>query len=350
MRIALASLLLVGCAASTPADGVEDNDDDSVGDGSGSGDDGSGSGSADDPEPSVVASGAYQVRSNIDLTVHALLPETAAHYMSTLADFHANPAKTLFDLAEAAGVPAVATIRDNLPAYVEDKLEGWINGEIEKLTINGVPVRTLAGEVVTLTETALTQFAIDSELTVGGGNATHTLKMIDFNPAGIAATFAVEAFPADIISATPTCSTADKSMSIGDHGFAIHYGEYTWRALEAAHVATYGMTIRDALGAAMNCPALATVISQKCYWGYCVGHQTELTTICERGLDEAVERAHAKVAELRFDALHLASGTAELVDADNNLVAEALASGIWSAELNAGMGLRTVPATFTAAK
>jgi hypothetical protein len=405
MRIALASLLLVGCAASSqPGHVVEGDDengmsddggsddgsgsgtgsgsgsgsDDGGGSGSGSGSDdgggsssgsgsddggsgsddggGSGSGSGSDDggsgsgSTSVSADGAYQVRSNIDLTVEALLPESAADLVGTLRDFNTNPARTLFDLAEDSGLPAVATIRDYLPSYVEDKLEGWINTEIDKLTINGVPVRVVSGEVVTLAEMALTQFALDSELAISTGSATHTLKTIDFTPAGIDAKFSVEAFPADIISASPTCTAANGELSIGDHGFALRYGEYMWRAFEKAHADAYGTTIRGALGTAVDCPSLANVIAQKCYAGYCVGHVTELTAICERGLDEAVQRAYDKVAELKFDAVHFASGTAQLVDADSDLVAEALASGVWSAEINAGVGLRSVPATFTATK
>jgi hypothetical protein len=53
---------------------------------------------------------------------------------------------------------------------------------------------------------------------------------------------------------------------------------------------------------------------------------------------------------LRFDALHLAAGSATLVDADHDGAVEALAAGVWDAEINAGMGLRHVPATFTATK
>ena len=106
------------------------------------------------------------MRSNIDLTVEALLPEMAAHYVVTLRNFSTNPAQTLLDLAGELGVPAVQEIRDDLPDYVEDKLEGWINGEINQIKINGVPVTQVAGSIAALAETALTRFALDSELTI----------------------------------------------------------------------------------------------------------------------------------------------------------------------------------------
>jgi len=342
MRIAIASLLLVGCIA--PGTGSSDDDGDEFGGGSGSG---SGSGSGIE-QPAPVASGTYQVRSDIDLTVEALLPEPVENVVVTLRDFQANPAATLFDLAEAAGVPAVETIRDALPAYVEDKLEGWINDQIANVTFNGVPVTGIAAEVVALAETTLTHFAIDSELTIAGGTATHTLTGPDFPPARLDAKPPFAPAFGEITSATTTYSSNKTTATIGDHGYAIAYGEYAWRALETGFVATYGMNPRDALLAAVNCGGLATTISQKCVYGYCVGHKTELKAICERGVEEVIDRAHAKFAEQRFDLVHFAAGNATLVDSDHNLVAEKLGSGVWDAEINAGMGLRHVPATFTA--
>ena len=123
-----------------------------------------------------------------------------------------------------------------------------------------------------------------------------------------------------------------------------------WRAVNDEMVADHGTDIRGALGSAINCPALAQRISTKCVLSVCVGHATELTSICERGLDEVVERAHTKVAAMRIDALHFAAGSATLADANQDGVADRLDAGMWTAELNAGLGLRHVPATFTATK
>lgn len=349
MRIALA-LLLVGCVA--PSSSSDLGDDTDVGSGSGSGmGSGSGSGSGSDTQPPApVASGAYQVRSQIDLTVEALLPEPAEDMVVTLRDFSTNPAHTLLDLAEDAGVPAVGTLRDALPDYVEGKLEGWMNGEIIKIKVGGVPVPQIAGEIAALAETALTQFALDSELEVAGSVATHTLKAIDLAPAGIDVRVELDALPGDIITATASCSSTDGALTLGDHAYALAYGEYIWRAVDQAVSAQYGTDVRGVIAGAVNCPALAHTIAAKCYLGYCVGHEADLTAICEAGIDEVVERAHDKVAAMRFDALHLAAGTAMLVDADDDGAVEALAGGVWTAEINAGMGLRPVPATFSATR
>lgn len=103
------------------------------------------------------------------------------------------------------------------------------------------------------------------------------------------------------------------------------------------------MGIRASLGAAVNCPLVAARVASKCVLGVCVGHTSELTSICERGLDEVVERAHAKLASFRFDAFHLEAGTA-------TVLATGLVGGVWTAEINAGQGLRHAPATFTATR
>lgn len=343
MRIVLASLLAVGCVvpgAGTPGD-------DATGETGGAGT----SGTMQPPlPPPPLASGTYQVTSTIDLTVEALLPESVEDIVVTLRDFEANPAHTLFDLAEDAGVPAVGTIRDALPSYVEDKLEGWINDYIAGITVDGTPVTSLAGEVVALAETTLTQFAITSDLTIDAATATHTLTGLDFNPAGIDAHITWDVTWNDITTTTASFRATRTTATIGDHDFAIAYGEYAWRAMEQAFITHHGLGIYDTVMAAVDCDGLATAISQKCVWGYCVGHETELKAICTRGVEEVVERAYRKFAEQRFDMLHFATGSATLVDADNDLDVEALAAGVWTAEINAGQGLRSVPATFTATR
>jgi len=81
-----------------------------------------------------------------------------------------------------------------------------------------------------------------------------------------------------------------------------------------------------------------------------VGPAGEVYTLCERGLDEVVGIAHDNIADLRFDVLHFAAGSAHLVDSSRDGIADSLTGGVWTAEINAGFGLRTVPATFEAVR
>jgi hypothetical protein len=111
-----------------------------------------------------------------------------------------------------------------------------------------------------------------------------------------------------------------------------------------------GRGVRDALGAAVNCPNLAPSIADKCVLGVCVGHEALLTSLCEGGLDAIVDFAHDRMADLRLELLHLASGRAVLVDASGDRVADRITAGAWQAELDLGQGLRHTPATFTGAR
>src|SRR5689334_1789923 len=119
MRILFACSLLTGCAFH-PASS-DGGDDDVV------------PPSPPPPPIVVVASGAYQVRSLIDLTVEAVLPEPAEQLVVTLREFSERPAHTLIDLADEAGVPAVSELRTVLPDVLEGRLEGWIDDEIAKV-------------------------------------------------------------------------------------------------------------------------------------------------------------------------------------------------------------------------
>lgn len=302
------------------------------------------------PPPAPVASGDYVVTSNIEITIEALLPEPAANLVATARDFSINPAHTLITLADEAGVPAVGTVRDALPSYLEEKLEGWLNDEINKLTINGVTIPQLAAQVVALAETSLTQVDLQSELAIAGGTATHRLVALDLTPAGLDTVFQLGGLPGEVTTQTTTARTTGTTLAVGDHQYSVAYGEYAWQALDAKFTADYGADIRTTLGAAVNCPLIAERVASKCLWSLCVGHAAELTSICERGLDEVVERAHAKLASFQFDALRFRAGAATLVDDDGDLVADQLTAGTWTAEINAGQGLRSAPATFTATR
>lgn len=320
------SLLLVGCVASSdPTPGTDTDTDDTS--------------TQPQPEPKpepVAANGAYDVRSTFDLTVEALLPETIYAKVQLLHAFSQNPAQTMFDVAEDAGVPAVEEIRDYLPSYVEDKLEGWINGEIAKLTINGVPVTQYAADIAAVAQTSLGKFSLESTLTVNGTSATHALVALDLAPAGLSTKIPLNFLPA----ATMTCTTDDAhNVTISAHSFSLEYGEYVWQALDAQ------LHVRDTLGAAVNCPALANTISNKCYLGVCVGHEAQLIEVCERGLDEIVDRIHDELAATKLDLVQLDAGTATLSDD-----ATTMSNGTWTAQINASQGLRPAPATFTASR
>jgi hypothetical protein len=331
MKVVLASVLaIVGCgtSASDPY--------------------GEGLGDPENPIPQQSSEGAYTVANRVDFTVEAVLPAQLAFTVETLRAFSENPASALFDLAEAKGVPAVGLIRAALPGVLEDKLEGWINDAIDKPKIHGKTIREYAGEMAHLAEFALTQFQIDSEMTIDGYDVTHTFTALDLSPTGIVdVRIPIGGLAADILTQHPTLAVAEGgAIAFGDQHFGLQYGEYAWRGVQAASVALFGGDIRTVLGNAVNCAGLAQSVADKCVLGACVGHESELKSICTGGLDALVDFAHDRFAEHRLDAFQFASGTARLVDDSGDGVGDRIVDGEWDAKMNLGQGLRHAPATF----
>ena len=338
MKHALLVSLLVGCATSPAAD-VPDPGEEPGGPG----------GSPTQPRP--VWDGTYQIVSRVDITVEAVLPEQAEQVVSTLRALSTNPAHALLTAADDAGVPAVAELLDVLPGPLQDRLEGWINDEIAKVQIGGMPITAYAGQIAGLADTALSQFAVDGELTLQGATARHRLTALDLTPAGIAVRVPIDGLAGDLLTQDTTAAiTSAGALTLGDQRYSVHYGEYAWQAIDAVSTLQFGRSVRDALGAAVNCPNLAHNIAGKCVLGVCVGHEALVTSVCEGGLDAIVDFAHNRMADLRLDLLHLASGHAMLVDVTGDCIADHIIAGAWEAELNFGQGLRHTPATFTATR
>jgi hypothetical protein len=319
---------------------------------SGPGGDGSGLGTPANPVPQGADKGAYQVTTKVDLTVEAVLPPQAELVVQTLRDFSKNPAHTLIDLAGQEGVPAVATLYDALPSQLTDKLEGWINTEVEKVEINGVPITTWAGDFAGVADTAFSQFNVDSSLAIDSDSATHTLTMLDFTPTGVLnVQIPISGLASDILTQHPSIVVNEGgAFAMGDQAFGLLFGEYAWNAVNAACKAEFGGDIRTTLGNAVNCAAVAHTIANKCVLGVCVGHESLVNEVCEGGLDAMVNVMHDRFAQLNLEALHYASGAAQLVDDDGDGVADRIVNGTWDAEMNLGLGLRHTPATFTATR
>jgi hypothetical protein len=313
----------------------------------------SNSDASDDPHgpvepasPALSDTAPYHLTSHVEITAEALSPARAELIVSTLREFSVNPARALITSADAAGVPAVATLYGVLPDIITDRLEGWINEAIAKLQIGGMPVTSYAAEIAALADTALTGFELDSELAIHGAAASHRLTVLDLSDTGLALDVPITGLAGEILSQTPTVSLAADALTLGEQHFGLNYGDHVWQALEDASRARFGGDIRARLGDAISCPVLARGVATRCILPVCVGHEAELTSLCEAGLDAVVDLAHDRMAELRIEALHLASGQATLVDHDGDGIGDVLTGGTWQAEIDLGQGLRHVPAVF----
>src|SRR5512139_3831303 len=265
----VASLALLTAACGTTPGGADGENEDG--------------GTPENPVP--YKAGPYKVQTSVDFTIEAVLPPQIETAVVLLRLFSTNPARAIFDLAEMKGVPAVGIIRDVLPGALEDRLEGWINDEIAKVKIAGKPVTAYAAELAALAEIALSELTVESQLSIDGTATKHTLTALDLRPTGIDFRLPIGGLASDILTQTPTLAVSEGgALGFSEQHFGLAYGEYAWRGMEYASMQLFGAGIRDTLGKAVNCAALAATIADKCVLGVCVGHETELKAICNGGL------------------------------------------------------------------
>ena len=330
MRTAIALTLLAACGTSPGGGGDETWP---------------GLGTPENPIPAET--GPYVVANKVDFTVEQIVPAQVELVVSTMRDFSNNPATALIKAAERAGVPEATTIYGLIPSPLRDRFEGWINDEVAKAKINGKPITEYAGDFAGLFEHALTDFRVDSELTIAGAAVEHRLTALDLRPAGVDFRLPIGGLAGDVLTQHPTISVVEGGgVTFGEQHFGLNYGEYAWQAIDGFSTATFGADIKTVITSAVNCPQLAQTIADKCVLGICVGHETTIRNVCSGGVGAIVDFVHTQIASHRIEALHFASGGALLVDDDGDGVGDRLIDGAWDAEMNFGLGLRHTNATF----
>ncbi len=306
------------------------------------------------PPGPLATNGTYQLASTVDVEAQQLLPGTAYEAVQILQGLRDNPAETLFDLAEDAGVPAVGTIRDALPSYLESRLYGWIDGYIQGITTGDGTLAQVIDTVVGAAQTDLAHIGLDSTLSIHDGVGVHRLDTVTLALQGQSLSYDVAPLATvGVELEVPVSATvgAGDVLTIGAHGFGFPYGKIVWRAIEDQVRARYGTDLRGLLGRQVNCAGMAAYVATRCYLGVCVGHQSELNTICNAGLDHAVQKVREKVESAQVQPLALDAGTARMYDANlSDNVCSVIEDGVWTARLDVGNGLRSAPATFTGAR
>jgi hypothetical protein len=328
--IGLTMAFAVGCAAQGD-DGVGD---DGVGDDS-AGDDSAGDDGVEPPQPELAE--AYALTSELDVSAATVLPAPMSEAIELLRGFEASPGTALLDLATLAGVPAIEEIRDALPSALESRLIGWIDDQLE-----ATPFPALAGEIAALADTAFGEVELASTLDLAAG--VHALDAIAVEVDGHRAELAVESPGGDVAAliADVELTIAGSELAIGEHRFGLRVGTAAWQALGAAIEARYGADLATVLADAVDCPALADAIADKCFLSQCIGHRDELLEVCTGAVGYAVGQLEAQITAVDFDAVILHAGAATASGA----ALERLA-GTWTADLDLGSGPRPMPATFT---
>ncbi len=294
------------------------------------------------PPANLRTEAGYTLATRIDVTAASLLPESASSYLEKLRLLRDDPGEAFFVVLDEAGVPLVAELRAALPDAIEGKLKGWIR--------DAMPAEVNAHLDILLgaADQALAGFDLVSTLDLpaydegGFSAATHTATALRFGDVEVVVprVDTVTSVPVDAVLSRGSAPSS-AHLDLGPHGFSLAYGERIFDLLEARSPGG----LRARLGELVDCPAVAAEVAARCFLDVCVGHATELTALCERGLDEVIVAARKKLAELRFDALRFEHGTGELLESSGDGLVDTV-SGSWTCQANLGMGLRPVNASF----
>jgi hypothetical protein len=326
---------------------------------SGSGDDqgsdpwGEGLGDPENPVPQSAEDGPYATRTMMDFTAEQLLPPTVEDVVQVLREFGENPARGLIKAADKGGLVVLEELYGALPSTLQDKFEGWVNGELNKVKIGGKTLSQYAALAAMQAELALTKFEIDSELSITPEGATHTLTAIDFTPVGIDFRIPISGIASDVLTQHPTVMVGmGGELVLGDESFGLRIGEYSWAGFNAGVSKVFGNDLETTLNNAINCTAVAAAVADKClpFTSICVGHESMIKGVCTGARSLFVEQLHALFARLNLDAFHMARGDATLVDDNGDGIADRIIDGTWDSEMNIGLGLRKAPSTFEASR
>jgi hypothetical protein len=263
------------------------------------------------------------------------IPAAVTAATAHLRAFSAKPADTLLAIASSASSVDLAKLYAELPLTLTSRLRGWIDIEIDKVKVAAVPMRTYASEVAGFAETALTRYTVDSELSFTPLQTDHSLRALRFRLAGLDVVVPIGGLKADAIGQTPAVAVAELGVvTFGDHSFGLAFGSHAWHAVNLASTQQYQADVVTALTHSINCQLLGQTVAARCYSGVCVGHQAQLTAVCEKSLQQLASELSTNVTAQSYDELHIVSGTARLLDSTNDGLAERI-EGTWDVEIPA---------------
>src|SRR5262245_6292024 len=133
-----------------------------------------------DPEAIQFGSGTYTVASTLRPQATAVLPQQAVDIVEALRGLRDAPGRTMFDLAEEAGVPAVDELRSAVPDALESRIYGWIDEAMDGVTYGDGPAAQAIDAVVDAADTVIGEIRLTSELDLGAPSSTHRVREVAF--------------------------------------------------------------------------------------------------------------------------------------------------------------------------
>ncbi len=326
----------------------------------------------DPPPPAahdpVALSGTYQVTSDFQVPATVAAPGPLGDALRLLHEMNVNPGGAILTMAEIAGVPAVGDLRAVLPQSLEDQLTGWMNQYLDTATVNGVSPHD---EIVALDEqvrSVLLDWDLRSTLDLPvSAPGTHAPDALVFGAGGNPVVVPVD-LTAPVTAGTGVSATVSwpsgggsPTVTIGEHAMGIPFGHYALIAIDVITEAEFGTPgVGAALHAIVDCAGMAASVAAQCTgpsWArVCVGHETELTAVCEGGLDAVAAKLEEKILGIDYQAIHFVSGiaTVEGVSVDettSTATATVLSNGTWTSTIDLAQGgTEDATATFTATR
>jgi hypothetical protein len=303
--------------------------------------------------------GSFEVTSQFEVPATVAAPGPLGDVLRLVHGLATDPAPALLDLAEDAGVPALAELRFVLPDLLEAELTGWLNGYLTSATVGGASPQAQLAELDALVRSVLLSFELRSRLELsGGGEGTHAPFALAFaSPAG--PVVVPLGLTAPVTTATGV--TAELAwpgggaavVTISDHAMGLPFGRAALQGLGVVLHARYGTPDLEAVLAGMvGCQALAAEVAGRCAGPLCVGHQAELLDVCLGGVSEAADQLEARLLSLDFKAIHFQAGTASPQGAlvPGGVDVTSLEAGVWTAAIDLGNGAEAATATFRAVR
>lgn len=296
------------------------------------------------PESPIPNDDSYKVSSRINFTSEMPQVQLA---LADLRAFATNPARAL--LTQAAPLPALSELNAALSTSLKDRLEGWLNTEIDKVRIGGKTMRQYASEMAGIAETSLTQFVLRSSLTMSPLGVMHSLTEINFTPVSLDIVVPIGGLKADTLTQRTSLEVSEGgALELGEQKFGLGFGNHAWQAINLASTTLFGGDLRTGLVTKLDCRTIANTVATKCYSTACVGHAPQLQAVCEGAADAIIAKLRERIPAFKLDVYKFVEGTARLVDDNSDGIADRIVDGTWDTEIDFGQGPRAVEATFTA--
>lgn len=317
--------------------------------------------------------GKYELSNYFDMTSAGVFPDAANDTLKALSNFKEKPTQTMVDLMDAANVPVVPTVLNAIPAIIRDKVLGWVDDNIIASLYKSAPfAKTMTGVLDDLASIT-TKFELVTTLDVPAGNGigdalgSHTFSGVAWNwqdkrhligAPEVLKQLELQQVAVNAVALEKRSPELESGrLKIGNHKFNVPIGSFMILEVNKVLKEKFGVAnLREALGAIVNCEAVADKVSKQCIdpigpGKVCVDHKPELKGLCNTGLDILTGVVQGQISRLDLPLLDMKEGQAQMWDAPTEKGAldatiDRIDKGFWEAHVTVGKSDKKILATF----